>query len=56
MQQLIAQREGNVLDAQKETNKLQEIIQGLTDERDILSQQLEKLQASETEHQRTNDK
>ena len=56
MQELIAQREGNVLDAQKETNKLQQIIQELTDERDLLSQQMEKLQASDAEHHRTNDK
>ncbi|XP_067943155.1 mirror-image polydactyly gene 1 protein-like [Watersipora subatra] len=56
MQELIAQRDGNVLDAQKQTNRLQDIIRDLSEERDMLSQQMEKLQATETEHQRTNEK
>ena len=35
---------------------LQEIIQDLTEERDTLSINLEKLQASESEHQKINEK
>lgn len=56
MQQLIAQRDGNVLDAQKETNKLQQVIQELTDERDLLAQDRDKRQASQAEQQRVNEK
>lgn len=56
MQKVIAQREGNVIDAQKETNKLQEIIQEVTEQRDILSQDLSKLQAVQQEQQMANEK
>lgn len=56
MQQLIAQRDGHVIDAQKETNKLQAIIHELTTERDLLSQDLEKLRANETEHRNACEK
>jgi len=56
MQQVLAQRDGTVIDAQKETNQLQEVIQELTDERDLLRQNLQKLHNSEKEHLKNSEK
>lgn len=56
MQQIIAQRDGHVIDAQKETNQLQAVIHELTQERDLLRQDIEKLQANDADHRKNSDK
>lgn len=56
MQQMLTQREGHVIDAQKETNKLQATIQQLTDERETLRMELEKIQACDSDRQLVNER
>lgn len=50
------QMKGRMVDAQKETNQLQAIIQELTHERDVLLQENEKFKYTQEDHLKNNQK
>lgn len=56
MQQMLVQREDHMIDAEKETNKLQAMIRGLVDEKESLHDELEKLRATDSDHQLVNER